>query len=96
MTIAELQRAGLLKDTRDSAYSDANDLLKRYYEKGEDDPDIKAALAKLEDDRYFKILPLYFGFGYTIDEIADGMEVEASTVSRNKKRLCLEFYKLMQ
>lgn len=96
LTIAELQRAGMLKEVKDNAYSEADKTLRRYYEKGESDPAVKAALATLEDDRYFKIIPLFYGFGYTIDEIADGMEVEASTVSRNKKRLCLEVYKLMQ
>lgn len=96
MTIAELQRAGMLKETRDSAYAEANDLLKRYFDQGEKDEAVKAALDKLKGDKYFGILPMFYGYGYTIDEIADGMEVEASTVSRNKKRLCLEVYKYIQ
>ena len=96
MTILELQRAGMLKDTKDSAYADINDMLKRFYDGGEKDAVIRDALKKLEADAYFKILPMYYGYGYTIDEIADSFEVETSTISRNKKRLCLEVYKLIQ
>ena len=96
LTISELQKAGMLKETKDNAYAEANRLLKRYYDDGEKDRKIKAALAKVEQDRYFKILPMHYGYGYTIDEIADGMEVEKSTISRNKKRLCLEVYRHIQ
>lgn len=93
MTIAELQRAGMLKDTRDASYAEANDLLKRYYSRGEKDADVAAALARLDGDPYQKIIPLYYGYGYTIDEIAEDFGVETSTISRNKKRLCIEVLK---
>ncbi len=92
-TIIELQRAGLLKDQRDTAYTEANDLLKRYYQKGEKDERITAALERIKHDPYFKIIPLNYGYGYTIDEIAQDFGVETSTISRNKKRLCIEILK---
>lgn len=96
MTVAELQRAGMLKDSNASAYTEANEILRHYYDSGEKDEAVRGALAKLERDQYAKILPLYYGYGYTIDEIADDFGVETSTISRNKKRLCLEVFRLLQ
>ena len=96
MTIAELQRAGMLVDGKDSAYSDINDRLKRFYDKGEKDAGIAEAIKALDGDPYAKIIPMYYGYGYTIDEIADAFSVETSTISRNKKRLALAIFKRLQ
>ena len=91
MTIAELRRQGMLKGERDSAYAKACTALKKHCG-GDHSEAVAQALHDLADDRYFKILPLNFDYGYTIEEIADTFGVEVSTISRNKKRLCLEVY----
>ena len=44
-------------------------------------------------DPYFRVLQLYFEDHEKIESIARQMRVDASTVVRNKKRLCLEIYK---
>lgn len=95
-TIRQLKRNGLLKSVTDLAYHEATAVLKRYYEEGENNAAVAAALQELEGDTYFKIIPLYFNYGYTIEEIAEVFDVEISTISRNKKRLSLEFYNLIE
>lgn len=95
-TINELKRSGLLKSVTDLAYSEVTELLKDYYDSGERDSVIFKALHELETDTYFKILPLYFRYNYTIEQIAEVFDVEISTITRNKKRLCLDLYNLIQ
>ena len=88
-TIAQLQRAGMLRPARDMAYKEASERLRKYYDDGERDKLIAAALDKVESDPYYKIIPLFFRYGYTLPQIAEVFGVEISTVSRNKKRLSL-------
>lgn len=95
-TIRQLKKEGLLKNVTDTAYKDISDKLRRYYKNGETDPCMQKALAKLRDDPYFKILPLYFSYNYTIEELAEVFEVEISTISRNKKRLSLKIHSLLE
>lgn len=95
-TIAELKKSGMLRETTELAYSEISSLLKEYYEDGERDSVIKQALLNLENDTYYKVIPLYFSYGYTIESIAEVFDVEISTIVRNKKRLCLEVYNAIQ
>lgn len=91
-TIAELRRAGMLKDGEELAYSEISEILKSFYQNGQNDEKIKAALVGLEGDRYFKIIPLYYSYGYTLEDIAEVFDVDLTTITRNKKRLCLEIF----
>lgn len=90
--IGELMAQGMLKDMASMAYAEASARIKAYYAKGQKDQRMRKAIRDSEGDRYFKIIPLYFYYGYTIEEIAESLEVETSTIVRNKKRLCLEIY----
>ena len=91
-TIAELRRAGMLKDSEDIAYSDISEMIREFYKGGQEDEKIKRAIRSVEGDRYFKIIPLYFSYGYTLEDIAEVFDVDLTTITRNKKRLCLEIY----
>lgn len=91
-TIRQLKANGLLRSAADLAYKEAGEILKEYYRDGEQREDISEVLRKLKKDKYFKIIPLYYSYGYTIEEIAESYQVEVSTISRNKKRLSLEIY----
>lgn len=95
-TIKELMRNGMLKSVSDMAYSEITDILKGYYDTGETDKSISKVLEAVSGDPYFKIIPLYFSYGYTIEEIAEAFDVEISTISRNKKRLCLDIYNRLE
>lgn len=95
-TIEELKRSGILKSFDTLAYAEISDVLKVYYDDGETDSEITAALKDIETDQYYKIIPLYFRYNYTIEKIAEVFEVEISTITRNKKRLCLAIYNAIQ
>lgn len=91
-TVEQLSNQGLLRPVSDFAYKNISNRLRRLYEDGAQDEELRQALKQLEQDKYFNILPLFFGYNYTIESIAESFEVEVSTISRNKKRLCLELY----
>lgn len=91
-TIAELAAKGLLRDNKDALYAEAAASLRAYYADGQKDETVRKAVEALKGDRYFKIIPLYFYYGYTNEEVAEALECDTTTVVRNKKRLCLEIY----
>lgn len=90
-TIAELRHQGLLKDDIQQAYQAVAQRLKMYYE-GKSDPKLAEALDKLRNDVYFEVLTMYYRDGLKVEQIADIMIANAGTISRNKRRLCLEIY----
>lgn len=95
-TIRQLKREGLLKDAKDVAYHEITARLRQYFRDGETDPEVTEAIRKVDDDQYSKILPLYFRYGYTLEAIAETLDVEVSTVKRNKKRLSLKIYDYLE
>lgn len=48
---------------------------------------VKNALRKIEDDKWYDIIPLYYFNNMTIEEVAEELECSVSTVGDNKKRL---------
>lgn len=94
-TIEELKRSGMLKSYSETAYAEISTILKAYYSDGEIDSEISKALKGIESDPYYKIIPLFFSYEYTIEKIAEVFDVEISTIVRNKKRLCLKIYETL-
>lgn len=94
-TINELQKRGLIEDDTTLRYREASRILKKYYTK-ETDQNVWKALCVVSYDPYYTIIPQYYQRNYTIEKIAEILNVEPSTVSRNKKRLCIEFYNAYQ
>ncbi|MBP5432336.1 hypothetical protein [Ruminococcus sp.] len=90
-TIAELRRQDVLKSSIDTALRITGKRLKAYYS-GEPDAQLQEVLDRLRNDVYFRIIPLYYKDGYTIETISEKICADTSTISRNKKRLCLEIY----
>ena len=90
-TLKELRRNGLLKEEV-AAYQDASSLLRAYYKNGKNDTQITYAIQNQRFDQYFRIITLYFEQGKTIEQIADILKVDTSTVIRNKKRLSIAIY----
>jgi len=91
-SIQEYKKSGLLKDSDNVAYSDASAILSSYYKTDKKDTSIAYAIQGQRFDPYFKIITLYFQENKTIEAIADELNVDVSTVVRNKKRLCLAIY----
>ena len=92
-TVKELLRSGALLSNNETAYREVSLILYSYYDNGATDQEITAILDNYKSDPYFKIIPLFFDFRYTIESIAQECSVEPSTITRNKKRLCLAIYK---
>lgn len=91
-SIHEYKKSGLLKQSDNAVYSDASQILASYYAGGEKDAAVTYALQGLRFDPYFKIIALYYKQGRRVEDIAEELGVDISTVVRNKKRLCLEIY----
>ena len=91
-SIAEYNKSGLLKDSDNVAYSDACTLLNSFYASDGKDTALAYAIQGQRFDPYYKIIPMYFQEKKTIEAIADELNVDVSTIVRNKKRLCLAIY----
>lgn len=48
---------------------------------------VNQALKKIEDDKYYKIIPLYYFDGLTQEMVAEKLEVSTGTISSNRSRL---------
>lgn len=90
--VCELGKRGALRDTKDMMYSEVSLMLIDYYRHGENNPKMQAALDSVQQDEYFEVIPMYYGGGFNIREIAAAKNVDDSTIVRNKKRLCLDIY----
>lgn len=91
-TVEELRRCGALRPFADLAYTEILSVLAAYYGGGETDGEITEALKSIENDAYYKIIPLNFRYGYSLERIAELFGVDVSTIKRNKKRLCIAVY----
>ena len=54
------------------------------------------ALKQLSDDPYIDIIFFQYRDGKTLEWIAEYMEVEVRTILRNKKRLIIKIYELLE
>lgn len=96
ITIQELKRQELLLDAERAAYKEISERLQRFYAPyAVEDKELSEAIEQLKDDKYRHILIMFYRDGYTVEEIAERLNVDVRTVSRNKKRLCLEIYSRM-
>lgn len=93
-TIKELKRENLLRDAEGLAYKEISERLQRFYApfNSSADADLENALEALKDDRYRHILWMFYRDGYTVEDIAERLNVDVRTVTRNKKRLCLDLF----
>lgn len=100
-TVAELRKQGLLQSQGDISYKTITEKLNAYYApfstaiSDEDRQRIDDALYAVGVDEYFEVIPLYFRDHWTIEKIAEELDREPSTITRNKKRLCLKIHSLI-
>lgn len=95
-TIRELRKNGYLRRYDEVACSEISIRLHNYYRDPAADPAVKDALDAIKADPYFDIIPQYYQQKLTLDWIAEGYHCEFTTISRNKKRLCLKLYDLLR
>lgn len=67
--------------------------LRQHYEVKEIER-IANGLQVISNDPYFKIIPMYYQKNKTITAIAIDLVCDRATVSRNKKKLVLELFRL--
>ena len=91
-SIHEYKKSGLLKQSDNAVYTDISQLLNSYFQGGEREASITYAIQGLRFDPYFRIIPLYYREGKRVEDIAEELGVDISTVVRNKKRLCVAIY----
>lgn len=96
LVVDEFKKKNMLKKPSDSIYQDISQRLYGYYKYGESDPKMQNALSDFQEDIYFNIIPLFYKNKYTIDNIAEIMNCDTSTVVRNKKRLCMAIFLILQ
>lgn len=51
---------------------------------------VKSALKKIEEDKWYDIIPMYYFENMKIESIAEELECSVSTISENKKKLMNE------
>ena len=91
-TLRQLQERGLIVKLGEVEYAAAREILKAYYKGNQADAEITQTLESIKGDPYYNVLPLSFLHGKTTEDIAELMGADRTTISRNKKRLCLLIY----
>lgn len=92
-TVRELTKQGLISENNAAGYAEIVTRLQAYYKNDLQDEAITEAISKLKNDPYIDIIPLFYYSNNTIEHIAGMFNCDPSTITRNKKRLCMEIYK---
>lgn len=95
-TVRALRSAGALKDQRSIIHKRISTKLTEFYKHDQSDENMKRALKCISEDEYFDIIPLFYYVGNTIEHIASAYDVDLSTITRNKRRLCYEIHELLE
>lgn len=93
-TISELKRNGMLRDRYSVLLKDTEPVLREYFAK-KNNKEIESFLITHSDDPYIDILYLHYRDNVTIERIAECLEKDVSTIKRNKKRLIMSIYDLI-
>lgn len=96
MTVNELTQRKLIKDEYSIILKVIEEKLQEFFNSKGDRTGIGFVLNYLSDDPYIDVIFLQYRDGYTIEKIAEYMEVEVRTILRNKKRLITKIYELLE
>lgn len=94
-TLSQLLKNDMLKFNDTIVYKQMSDLLKAYYKNKKGDLLITEAIASIKDDAYYMLIDLYYNKGWTLERLAETYEVDICTIVRNKKRLCLKLFSII-
>lgn len=95
MTIQELRRQGMLKDRYSVVIKNIDPVLKEYFFK-KNNKKIEYFLRTHSDDPYIDVIYLHYRDSMTLERIASILDKDTSTVKRNKKRLIMELYDVLE
>lgn len=94
MTVKAMKKEGMTKEINEVMFEEMSKRLFYHFNEGYSE-DIAKVLNEIKTDYYYSIIPMYYGKRMTHEAIAEKMNVEVSTITRNKKRLCIEIYRLL-
>ena len=95
MTVQELKRQGMLRDRYSIILRDTEPAVKDFF-KHKNNKKVEAFLRDNSDDPYIDVIYLHYRDNVTLGEIAGILDKDESTVKRNKKRLMLKLYDVLQ
>lgn len=96
ITIDELTQRKLIQDDYPVILKAVENKLHEFFNVYGGGQGVAHALNQLSDDRYIDIIFLQYRDGKTIEWIAEFMNVEVRTIMRNKKRLIIKIYELLE
>lgn len=67
-----------------------------FFSNKSDSANVRYALRQLSDDPYIDVIYLQYRDRKTLERIAEYMDKDISTVKRNKKRLIIQIYNLLE
>lgn len=92
-TLSELLEHKMIKYGDAIIVDQIGELLKAHY--NVPDESISKALQQIQNDEYYGVLEGYYGEGLTLERLSCKFNADISTIQRNKKRLCLKLYKII-
>ena len=95
MTLQELRRQDMLKDRYSVVIKNIDPILKEYFFK-KNNKKIEYFLRTHSDDPYIDVIYLHYRDSMTLERIASILDKDTSTVKRNKKRLIMELYDILE
>ena len=90
--VHETKRQMIISDIDKMAEKDISDMLRSHFH-SKRNKKLDRALSDISYDPYYQIINLYYKENEKIENIAELMQCDISTVSRNKKRLCRMLYR---
>ena len=96
MTLDELTQRKLIKDEYPVILKAVEKKLQAFFNDSGNGKGVGSVLNQLSDDNYIDIIFLQYRDGKTLEWIAEYMDVEVRTIMRNKKRLIIKFYELLE
>lgn len=96
LTINELAKRKMLKlENYNSMLYQVEPKLKEFF-KNKKDKKLRHILSQLSDDPYIDVIYLQYRDNKTLDKIAEYMEKDVSTIKRNKKRIIMSIYEMLE
>lgn len=96
ITLDELTQRKLIKVDYQIVLKSMEQKIKDFFNSRGDGNGVSYALKMLMKDDYIDIIFLQYRDGFTLEKIAEQMGVEIRTVMRNKKRLIIKMYEILE
>lgn len=96
ITLDELTQRRLIKVDYQIILKYMEQKIKDFFDNRGDGNGVSHALKMLMKDQYIDIIFLQYRDGFTLEKIAEQMGVEVRTITRNKKRLIIKMYEIME